>query len=137
MMRIIPRRARGEKYNIYRHARMISGYIHARQVELRATGTAFAQTNRFELRAASLVNSNDPAVAYYGNGIAPGRRTGSSALKAVQVAGIFLQRLKLAPPPVFVEARMGDEDSVFLGQTRGEFREEFRIGRPLLEIVDT
>jgi len=60
----------GEKNNIYRHARLIRRYINSREVELLAAGKTFSQTNIFELRAASAVSTNDPAVAFYGNGIA-------------------------------------------------------------------
>ena len=62
--------ATAESNKVFHHAHIINQYIRAREVELRATGTIFTQTNRFELRAASLVSSNDPATAYYGNGIA-------------------------------------------------------------------
>ena len=60
----------GEANNIYRHARLISHYIRARELELRATGTTFAQTNEFELRMAVEVKTNDPALTFTGNGVA-------------------------------------------------------------------
>jgi hypothetical protein len=60
----------GEKNNIYRHARLIRRYIDSREVELLAAGKTFSQTNVFELRTASAVSTNDPAIAFYGNGIA-------------------------------------------------------------------
>jgi hypothetical protein len=59
----------GKNY-VYRHVRLMSDYVRARQMELLATGTTFQQINIFDIHAASLVNSNDPAVAFYGNGIA-------------------------------------------------------------------
>ncbi len=60
----------GEKNNIFRHARLISHYVKSRELELQAAGALFSRTNFFELRAATLVNSNDSAVTFYGNGIA-------------------------------------------------------------------
>ncbi|HSY20220.1 MAG TPA: hypothetical protein VK815_17880 [Candidatus Acidoferrales bacterium] len=60
----------GEENKVYRHAYLISHYIRARELELLATGTTFPQTNYFELRAVKLVDTNDPAVAFHGNGIA-------------------------------------------------------------------
>ena len=60
----------GEANHIYLQARILTPYVHARELERLAAGTIFSATNRFELRAASLVASNDPAVAFYGNGIA-------------------------------------------------------------------
>ena len=62
--------APGEKYNYLRHARVFSHYVHARELELLAAGKVSTQTNYFDLRAIDLVNTNDPAVAYSGNGIA-------------------------------------------------------------------
>ncbi|HEV2692102.1 MAG TPA: hypothetical protein VG347_04330 [Verrucomicrobiae bacterium] len=56
--------------HIYLQARILVPYIHARELEAQAYGAAFTQTNVFELRSASLVDSNDPAVGFYGNGIA-------------------------------------------------------------------
>jgi hypothetical protein len=60
----------GDANHIYLQARILTLYVHARELESLAAGTTFSSTNHFELRAASLVASNDPAVAFYGNGIA-------------------------------------------------------------------
>jgi len=55
---------------IYLQARVLTPYVRARELEAQAAGAVFTQTNFFELRTASLVDSNDPAVGFYGNGIA-------------------------------------------------------------------
>jgi hypothetical protein len=55
---------------VRRNARLISLYVRWRELELQPAGRTTLRTNFFDLRAASLVNSNDPAVAFYGNGIA-------------------------------------------------------------------
>ena len=62
--------APGEKNNYLRHARVFSRYVHARELELLAAGQVSTKTNFFDLRAVDLVNTNDPAVAFVGNGIA-------------------------------------------------------------------
>ncbi len=59
----------GEKNNIYRHVGLLRRYVACRELELQTAGTVFTQTNFLELRAASLVSSNDVAVKFYGNGI--------------------------------------------------------------------
>jgi hypothetical protein len=56
--------------NIYRHVHLLDVYINIRQSEQSAADAVFTNTNRFVLRAADQVNTNDPAVAFYGNGIA-------------------------------------------------------------------
>jgi hypothetical protein len=61
---------KGEKNNIYRHAGMLRRYVACREMELQTAGTVFSQTNYLELRGSALVNSNDLAVKFYGNGIA-------------------------------------------------------------------
>jgi hypothetical protein len=61
---------KGERNNIYRHVGMLRRYIACRELELQTAGTVFTQTNYFDLRAATLVSSNDPAVKFSGNGIA-------------------------------------------------------------------
>ncbi|MDR3457383.1 MAG: hypothetical protein P4N60_08055 [Verrucomicrobiae bacterium] len=55
---------------IYLQARILTPYVRARELEAQAGGSVFTRTNFFELRAASLVDANDPAVGFYGNGIA-------------------------------------------------------------------
>ncbi|MEY4917412.1 MAG: hypothetical protein RL616_1325 [Verrucomicrobiota bacterium] len=60
----------GEKNNIYRHVGLLRRYVACREMELQTAGKVFANTNFFELRAAALVQSNDVAVKFYGNGIA-------------------------------------------------------------------
>ncbi|MBW8863711.1 MAG: glycosyltransferase family 39 protein [Verrucomicrobia bacterium] len=60
----------GDKNNYLRHARVFSHYVHARELELLAAGQVFTRTNVFALRAVSAVSTNDPAIAFYGNGIA-------------------------------------------------------------------
>jgi hypothetical protein len=60
----------GEASHICYQPCLLSPYVRAREIELRAAGAGFSQTNHFELLIASLVASNDPAVAFFGNGIA-------------------------------------------------------------------
>lgn len=60
----------GEKNNLYRHVGLLRRYVVCRELELQTAGIVFTQTNLLELRAATLVRSNDVAVKFYGNRIA-------------------------------------------------------------------
>ncbi|HEY2124062.1 MAG TPA: glycosyltransferase family 39 protein [Chthoniobacterales bacterium] len=55
---------------IYLHSGLVRRYVRAREAYLTAAGKKFSQVNVFELRTANLVEATDPAVAFYGNGIA-------------------------------------------------------------------
>ena len=59
-----------ENDKIHQWASLIRRYVNARQVALPLAHAKNQPVKVFELRAASLVNSNDPALGFYGNGIA-------------------------------------------------------------------